>query len=217
MNDVNHTPRTEELRREARLLQHLVDHPPWKQPYEPFDIDTAVRAAFRRWAPAEGFPSLLMIHAVWDRASKPDREWLDSLPTDRRDAAISRIARALHLFALAAEDGPALHSFGAACAYIPSASRGPVVSNNRFARLLNAPPEDTLRLEALSRAFRHFRQKGIRVQGTDARNLLVFLFGEYPKPVISRWASDYFRHTTEETTSGSPETDSAVQVSSNTA
>lgn len=208
MTNPTRIPSKEQLNREADLLRRLIEHPPWKRVYAPFEIDTAVRAAFRRWSPAEEKPSLLMLHAIWDRLGEQERKWLESLPQDLRDDAASRIARTLHLFALAADEGPALASFGAACAYIPPKSKQAIISTKRFARLVNSPPEVKLRLEALGRACRYFRQKGVRVQSADADNMMIFLFGANPKRVTSRWANDYFsRATADDSTTTAVEAD----------
>lgn len=190
MSHVNRIPNWTQLRREASLLEHLIQSPPWIQLHEPHDVDTAVRAAFRRWAPAEEEPSVLMIATMWDRVEREG--WLHELSNEEQRNVISRLARTLHLFALATEEGPSLSSFGAACAFRPAKSQAPIISNGRFARLVNAPSDTQRRLEALDRAFRHFRQKNVRVQASDAENLLAFLYTDNPKPVISRWANDYF-------------------------
>lgn len=190
MNPADRIPNWTRLRQEAAMLRRLVERPPWIKQREPHDVDTATRAAFRRWAPADVEPSVLMIQAVWDRLGC--ETWLRELPEEQQRHTASRLARALHLFALAPEEGPACSSFGAACAFQPPKSKAPIISHGRFARLVNPPPDVQRRIETLSRAFRYFRQKGVRVKPDDAENLLAFLFTDDSKPVVARWANDYF-------------------------
>ncbi len=204
MNPADRIPNWTQLRQEASLLQRLIQRPPWIQQYEPHDVVTAIRAAFRRWAPAEQEPNLLMIAALWERLG--NESWLRELSEEESRHVISRLARSLHLFALASEEGTACSSFGAACAFKPPKSKAPIVSVARFARLVNQPPETPRRLEALSRAFRYFRQKGVRVKPDDAENLLIFLFTDDPKSVVSRWANDYFSRLEGATPESSKET-----------
>lgn len=208
MNPADRIPNWTQLRQEAAVLQRLVECPPWIQLYEPHDVDTAVRASFRRWAPAEVEPSVLMIQAIWERAE--NEAWLQKLPTEQQQHTVSRLARTLHLFALAPEEGPARSSFGAACAFQAPNSKAPIISRGRFARLVNPPPDTQRRLESLGRAFRHFRQKGVRVKSEDAEKLLAFLYTDDPKSVVARWANDYFgRPAAEEATAEPSETPSS--------
>lgn len=176
---------------EGALLRALADAPPWAESAAKPRGNRGLGAAFRRWSPAEGAPALAMLDAVFEAALR--REWFGRLGQDEQDAAAARVAAALHLFALGPREpsGPVAQSFGSACGR--DAGKGPVVSNGRFARTVNAPPDPALRLQAVGRAFRHVGAAGVRVAGSDAPNLLRFLFSAEPEPAVARWAGDYFR------------------------
>lgn len=178
---------------EAALLGKLADAPPWATTKSNPRGDTALRATFRRWSPADETPATLMLDAVFRAASS--QSWFDLLSQDMQDDAASRVARALHVFSLDADDGRALASFGAACGHRRKPNSGPVITTLRFARLVNPPPSERLRLETLGRAFRRFGspEVSIRVAGSDAPNVLRFLFDDDPARTVARWAGDYFR------------------------
>ena len=179
---------------EAALLTALADVPPWAEsPARPRG-DRGLRSAFRRWSPQSGTLPPALLEPVFDAAGR--REWFTRLPPDGQDASAARVAAALHLFALGPREEnrhTTAVSFGAACGREPSSGKGAVVSNGRFARLVNAPPDPALRLLALGRAFRHLGAANVRVAGSDAPNLLRFLFTTEPESAVARWAGDYFR------------------------
>lgn len=185
------------LELEADLLRTLAAQPPWAaSPAHP-RADRGLRASFRRWAPP-ALPSVAMLQAVYDMAlRRPD---FQTLHPDQQDAAATRLAAALHLFSRlpeSARSARSARSVGDACAGSPKGQS--VLSNTRFARLLNTPPDPALRTAALSRVFRQLDRASIGLAPDDAHNLLRFLFHPEPEPAVRRWAGDYFRIRTPRT------------------
>lgn len=183
----------------------LLDPPPWTSGANDALVDRGVRAAFRRWAPAEGAPPFDLIAPIWQRLNdletyRAKQGWDQLIPEqwtlDDREEVVRRTAMLLHLIALLPEEGQVLDNFGTAC-------RAAGVANGRFARLVNPPTELTRRLETLSRAFRRFRQQNVRLRllgdGETAKERQLeleafhrFLFTDDFTSAVSRWARGYF-------------------------
>ena len=182
---------------EAAVLRSLMSRPPWVEHRgDETDENTGVRAAFRRWAPGSGPPTPEMERAVHERI-REDSAFRTDLNEDEQDAGVARLAAVVHLVALGwRSDGPReAGSVGKACVG-PEPKKKVLVSNTRFSRLLTAPPDPVLRVEALGRAFRQFKKAKLNVAPDDAKNLLRFLFSAEPEETVRRWANDYFRITT---------------------
>ena len=190
---------------EVRAMAALLHPPPWTSGPDSDREDRGVRAAFRRWAAAEGDPGLDLLAPVWLRlndleAFRDKQGWDRLIPESwtKADAeeVVRRTVMLLHLIALLPDEGGVLDNFGAAC-------QAAGVSNGRFARLVNPPPDLTRRLEALSRAFRRFRQQNVRLrlidEGETAKKRYAelvafrhFLFTDDATWAVSRWARGYF-------------------------
>ena len=182
---------------EAAVLWSLMGRPPWvEQRGDETDENTSVRAAFRRWAPGSGPPTPDMEQVVHERI-RQDSPFRTGLNEDEQDAGVARLAAVVHLVALGwRSDGPReMGSIGKACAGAEPQKKV-LISNTRFSRLLTAPPDPVLRVEALGRAFRQFKTSKLSVAPGDAGNLLRFLFSAEPEETVRRWANDYFRITT---------------------
>ncbi|ARA93896.1 hypothetical protein AWN76_012490 [Rhodothermaceae bacterium RA] len=195
---------------ELTLVRHLVHDPPWAH-----TDDRGLRAAFRRWTPADVEPSVEMLAALWPRVPAGGWKGLDEPGLER---AVRHAALVLHLRALGLDPGEP----GTPTTNLGAAARAASVAEGRFARLMNTPAP--ARLEALGRLFRRLRTARVHLHltapkpedgETDRRStlatlkdlrrddlaaLLAFLFTDDPKPAVSRWAAGYYR------TSDQPET-----------
>ncbi len=192
-----------ELDAELALVRHLVHVPPWLR-----DDDRGLRAAFRRWTPADEEPSIEMLAALWPRVPAAGWRGLDPPGTER---AVRHAALVLHLLALGL--GP--DEQGQPATNLGRAAQAAGVAEGRFARLMNTPAP--ARLEALGRLFRRFRAQRVYLRlaaprpedGEDDRRstratlrdtrrddlaaFLAFLFTDDPRPAVSRWAAGYYR------------------------
>lgn len=188
---------------ELNVLAALLDPPPWRLHSD--SEDRGIRAAFRRWAPAEGAPGLDLLAPVWMRLDdleiyRKKQGWGRLVPVTWSDQDIEEVVRRtamlLHLAALQPDKGHPVDNFGAAC-------RAANLANGRFSRLVNPPPNLTRRLQALSRAFRRFRQQNIHLRLiaeaekpearlAELRAFHTFLFTDDPARAVSRWARGYF-------------------------
>ena len=177
---------------EAAVLGWLMDRPPWVETRSGGEdhVVTGLRAAFAHWSPTSGSPTPEMEQTVHEVAVGDAA--FDRQSEDDQDAGVARIAAVLHLVALAwRPDARSRGSVGKACA--GSETSTPLLSNTRFARLMTAPPDPPLRVQALGRAFRQFKRARLAVGGGDAANLLRFLFSDTPEATVRRWVGDYYR------------------------
>lgn len=177
---------------EAAVLGRLMERPPWVEPRAGVEdhVVTGLRAAFAHWSPTSGPPTPEMEKPVHEVAAGDAAFGAQS--EDDQDAGVARIAAVLHLVALAwRPDTRSRGSVGKAC--VGSDPSTPLLSNTRFARLMTAPPDPPLRVQALGRAFRQFKRSGLAVSGGDAPNLLRFLFSDAPEATVRRWVGDYYR------------------------
>lgn len=189
---------------ELRLVRHLVHDPPWVGAKRD---DRGMRAAFRRWTPDEKIPSVEMLGPLWQRVPA---EWR-GLDDEGRDRAVRHAALLLHLRALGLDaDQPGSYAYN-----LGAAAKAAGVAEGRFARLMNTP--EPARLEALGRLFRRFRAKRVHLRFAapgqpaegepdrrsyfrslhdlrrdDLAALLAFLFTDYPKRPVARWAAGYY-------------------------
>lgn len=190
---------------ELKVLAALLKRPPWKLHGDADREDRGTRAAFRRWSPTTGEPSYSLTAPIWLRLNEIEehrarQDWDSLVPAtwteNDREEVVRRAATLLHLVALQPDDGRPVDNFGAAC-------RAAGVSNGRFARLVNPPPDVARRVEALSRAFRRFRQQGVHLrlfaEAEKQKERLAelwafhtFLFTDDPARAVSRWAQGYF-------------------------
>ena len=187
---------------ELTLVRHLVHDPPWVR-----TDDRGLRAAFRRWTPADVEPSVEMLAALWPRVPAGGWRGLDAPALER---AVRHAALVLHLPALGlAPDEP-----GQTTTNLGAAAWKAGVAEGRFARLMNTPAP--ARLEALGRLFRRLRAARVHLRLTapkpdegepdrrstwatlrdlrrdDLAALLAFLFTDNPKPAVARWAAGYY-------------------------
>ncbi len=195
---------------ELRLVRRLVARLPWQRGDE---TDRGLRAAYRRWTPGNtlGTPpeaSVEMTAPLWARVAGP----AEGLTDDATLRAVRHAAFVLHLVALGADEGAEAPNVGSAC-------RRADVADGRFVRLMHAP--ERARLEVLGRAFRRFRQAGVRVRlvaddaadwsryrtldhssRDDLAALLAFLFTDRPERAIARWAAAFFGGTAPDAEAG---------------
>jgi|GEM_PF-6760441 len=197
---------------ELTLVRHLVHDPPWMR-----TDDRGLRAAFRRWTPADGEPSIEMLGALWPRVPAGKWQGLDEPALER---AVRHAALVLHLPALGLDPGEP----GKPTTNLGAAAQAADVAEGRFARLMNTPAP--ARLDALGRLFRRLRAKGIPLHATapkpgegepdrrstratlrdtrrdDLAALLTFLFTDDPKAAIARWAAGYYHTEAQPETAG---------------
>ena len=203
---------------ECSLVRHLVHDPPWIR-----NDDRGLRAAFRRWTPADVEPSVEMLAALWPRVPAAGWQGLEEPDLER---AVRHAAYVLHLLAL----GLAPDEKGKPASNLGEAARAAGVAEARFARLMNTPP--SARLEALGRLFRRLRAARVLLRLTapkpddgepdrrsnrntlkdlrrdDLAAILAFLFTDNPKPAVARWAAGYY-HTPNLTEAIPTETENA--------
>ncbi len=181
---------SERLSPREKLIRHSVEHPPWLLPRGDSHSETnrGTWAAFKRWTAADQEPSVEMLAAVWKSP------FFSSFGLDGHalDEAVRRATLILHVYALMSPDGPMLDNIGTACSYRAGGTSKAIVSEARFARIVNTPPPWIHRLEALARLARRFRAAGIRVKHGDAVQMHRFVFGDNTKRVIARWANSYY-------------------------
>ncbi len=180
-----------QIQAEADVLRRLMASPPWVvRRGDEADENTGLRAAFRRWTPVAA-PTPATEGAVY--AAIPADATLRQWSEDEQEAAVARLVAVLNLVALGWRGSRTMKSVGAACA--GTDAKKVLISNTRFSRLLTAPPDPALRVQALGRAFRQFKRAGLAISPDDAPNLLRFLFSPEPQDAVRRWAGDYFRIT----------------------